>query len=366
MAWLRIDDRVRTHPKIAQAGPAAAWLWFCGICYCREHLTDGFIPKAVVVSLAMNLTSPLKHAARLVDVRLWEDVDGGYQVHDFLDWNPSRAEVEANREWGTQRKSLYRNKDVTSIVRERDADQCRYCGRRVNFNDRRGPGGGQLDHVIPRGPGTIENIVVACRECNTKKNGRTPDEAGMALIQIGTSSDLNDGTSSDLVPPHARPRDRAGDAGLGSGYGSRSGDLSDPEESARETTNHGGTYRPVNPHNKPTNLVHGGEQRRHGTHAWCDHERGKCVPYGLHDEFCKALGVPRDEAEARLKAWYPTVIAGYAGVPIGDDVFALWRNEFAGWVGTVSRKPVATESTREGRTLAAAARTAAALERGEL
>lgn len=147
------------------------------------------------------------------------------------------------------------------------------------------------------------------------------------------------------------------------------GDLSDPEESAREThaaTNHGGTYRPVNPHSKPTNLVHGGEQRRHGTHAWCDPERGKCVPFGLHDEFCKALGVPRDEAESRLKAWYPTVIAGYAGVPIGDDAYALWRNEFAAWVGTVSRKPVATESTREGRTLAAAARTTAALERGEL
>jgi len=104
MAWLRIDDRVRTHPKIATAGPAAAWLWFCGICYCREHLTDGFIPKPVVTTLAMNLSSPLKHAARLVEVRLWEETPGGYQVHDFLDWNPSREQVRSNRMSEAERK----------------------------------------------------------------------------------------------------------------------------------------------------------------------------------------------------------------------------------------------------------------------
>lgn len=108
MAWLRIDDRVRTHPKIANAGPAAAWLWFCGVCYCREHLTDGYIPKSVVGSLAMNLPSPFRHATKLVEVRLWEDALGGYQVHDFLDWNPSKAEVLANRVSEADRKRTER------------------------------------------------------------------------------------------------------------------------------------------------------------------------------------------------------------------------------------------------------------------
>lgn len=98
MAWLRIDDRVRTHPKIAQAGPAAAWLWFCGICYCREHLTDGFLPKPVVPTLALNLPNPWRHATKLVEVRLWEDTVGGYLVHDFLDWNPSKSEVMSQRD----------------------------------------------------------------------------------------------------------------------------------------------------------------------------------------------------------------------------------------------------------------------------
>ena len=104
MAWLRIDDRVRTHPKIAEAGPAAAWLWFCGICYCREHLTDGVIPRSVVSSLAMNLPLPLKHAERLCAVGLWHSTAGGYLVHDFLDWNPSRADVETARKADLERK----------------------------------------------------------------------------------------------------------------------------------------------------------------------------------------------------------------------------------------------------------------------
>ena len=41
-----------------------------------------------------------------------------------------------------------------------------------------------LDHVIPRskgGPHTWENVVAACRRCNTRKEDRLPHEAGMAL-----------------------------------------------------------------------------------------------------------------------------------------------------------------------------------------
>lgn len=111
MAWLRIDDRVRTHPKIAQAGPAAAWLWFCGVCYCREHLTDGFLPKPVIPTLALNLPNPWRHAARLVEVRLWEDAVGGYLVHDFLDWNPSKAEVLSMRDKERDKKRTQRGTD---------------------------------------------------------------------------------------------------------------------------------------------------------------------------------------------------------------------------------------------------------------
>jgi 5-methylcytosine-specific restriction endonuclease McrA len=56
----------------------------------------------------------------------------------------------------------------------RDDHACQYCGRPAE----------NLDHVIPKSQGGIhvwENVVAACRRCNSKKGGRTPHEAGLAL-----------------------------------------------------------------------------------------------------------------------------------------------------------------------------------------
>ena len=56
----------------------------------------------------------------------------------------------------------------------RDLHACQYCGKPAE----------NLDHVTPRSRGgthTWENVVAACRPCNTRKGDRTPDEAGMHL-----------------------------------------------------------------------------------------------------------------------------------------------------------------------------------------
>ncbi|HEX2863126.1 MAG TPA: HNH endonuclease, partial [Deinococcales bacterium] len=61
-------------------------------------------------------------------------------------------------------------------VFRRDAHTCQYCGR---------TGGDMtLDHVVPRSRGgrnSWDNIVTACRECNSRKRDRTPEEANMHL-----------------------------------------------------------------------------------------------------------------------------------------------------------------------------------------
>lgn len=108
MAWLKVDDRVRTHPKIAKAGPLAAWMWLCSLCYCREHLTDGFVPAEAVPTLAVGMPQPARQARRLVEVGLWHEVDGGYRVHDWGDWNPSREAVMALRDKERDKKRRQR------------------------------------------------------------------------------------------------------------------------------------------------------------------------------------------------------------------------------------------------------------------
>lgn len=62
----------------------------------------------------------------------------------------------------------------------RDRNTCQYCGVRLPRQEL------NLDHVVPRtqgGQSTWENVVCSCLVCNRRKGGRTPVEAGMALLR---------------------------------------------------------------------------------------------------------------------------------------------------------------------------------------
>lgn len=63
---------------------------------------------------------------------------------------------------------------------ERDGGRCQYTGRNLR------PGEGNIDHVVPRSRGGAtdwENCVLASRDVNSRKADRTPEEAGMKLLQ---------------------------------------------------------------------------------------------------------------------------------------------------------------------------------------
>ena len=62
----------------------------------------------------------------------------------------------------------------------RDANRCQYCGKKFKTTEL------SIDHVVPRSRGgrTVwNNVVCACMKCNVRKGGRTPREAGMAMIR---------------------------------------------------------------------------------------------------------------------------------------------------------------------------------------
>lgn len=107
MSWVRLDDQFTTHPKVVRAGDMAAWLWVCGLTYCAQHNTDGFIPAEAVPRLSgLKSTKPL--VSKLLEVGLWETKEGGYFVHDYLDWQPSAEEVKERKEASTKRISRWR------------------------------------------------------------------------------------------------------------------------------------------------------------------------------------------------------------------------------------------------------------------
>lgn len=90
MAWVRIDDNAPHHRKHLRAGPAACWLWVCGLAYCQRLATDGFIPLEAVPTLGVG--SWKKLAGFLVTAGLWHKESTGYRVHDYLAWNDSKDE----------------------------------------------------------------------------------------------------------------------------------------------------------------------------------------------------------------------------------------------------------------------------------
>jgi hypothetical protein len=132
MAWVKLDDGFAEHPKLERAGPSAGWMHVAALCYCARNLTDGRIPKARALRLA-DVPKPAQVIDRLVEVGLWE-VDGDdYVIHDYGDYNPSRVQVEAERQAAAdrQRRSRVSRRDITRDSR-RDIDRSSPVSHGVN------------------------------------------------------------------------------------------------------------------------------------------------------------------------------------------------------------------------------------------
>jgi hypothetical protein len=113
MSWAFLDDHADENPKLMAVGGEAAWYWACGLCYCRRNpKVPGFIPfqKAFLLYATKNPQTIVK---KLVDVGLWLETDGGFQVNDYgkiyrSDADPdevSRKRAEAGRLGGLAKAS---------------------------------------------------------------------------------------------------------------------------------------------------------------------------------------------------------------------------------------------------------------------
>lgn len=94
MGWALLDDNFPFHPKVLEAGPVAAYLFVCGLCYCRKYRTSGFISDAAVKTLGVT-TNPKKLIDALVTARLWDRIDAGYQIHGYAEQYDDVGERES-------------------------------------------------------------------------------------------------------------------------------------------------------------------------------------------------------------------------------------------------------------------------------
>lgn len=111
-----LEDGIRHHPKILRVGAEAAWLWAAAIDYCREQLTDGFLPAAALTTLGRFRGKLSTLVSVLVTEGLFEATSDGWRVHDFLEHNHSKAQVLKHRDEARQRKRASRSRQSDSAV----------------------------------------------------------------------------------------------------------------------------------------------------------------------------------------------------------------------------------------------------------
>lgn len=93
MSWAKFDDRYDDHRKIKRAWKAnrgSIGLHAMAITYCTRHATDGIVDDDWLMERLPAKPERQKVLAVLVDCGLFEQVDGGYRVHDFLEYNASK------------------------------------------------------------------------------------------------------------------------------------------------------------------------------------------------------------------------------------------------------------------------------------
>lgn len=156
--WLKLDDSMVEHPKCVDLTPFAWTLWLHAISYCSRNLTDGLIPQAMLPRLC-SVNDPAKAAAELVDAGLWRVTGDGYQVHDYLDHQRSRAEVEADRTAAAERQR--RSRERRGAAQQEDVTD-------VSHRDK------PVSHGVSHGTVTPqESVSVSAGVVNTSTDGLT-------------------------------------------------------------------------------------------------------------------------------------------------------------------------------------------------
>lgn len=122
-----------------------------------------------------------------------------YEIHDLKTWEDvSKAKINLNERFIRSAHSVFLAPEVILLtiydgigersvvfsrrnLFKRDKNTCQYCWAQFDTKDL------TIDHVKSRSRGGVSswtNCVLACVECNRRKDSKTPEEAKMKLLRI--------------------------------------------------------------------------------------------------------------------------------------------------------------------------------------
>lgn len=191
-----IASRLGIDPDAVFGKCFRIWRWF------DDHTTDGWtsgVSKASVDRRAGHQG----FADAMIEVGWLVEGGDGLELPNFERHNGVTAKTRADAAIRQSKSRASRaSQDRVTIPRpmrkqiyDRDNHQCVYCGFIAGTKAPTGEYVGariSLDHVIPccdGGDTTPENMVTCCSVCNNRKNGRSPQHAGMVARYVTEACD---------------------------------------------------------------------------------------------------------------------------------------------------------------------------------
>lgn len=188
MSWLKVSDAFAMHPMLLQVlefpetddrllNEFAGFITRCSTC-AAAYETDYVITKGMVQTLAGSFARNQVLCRLALQVGIFTEMKDprGRLVYKLIEEEDLVHMVyKAERLWRNRQKNDNRNPKLTAPVRKRDGDECRWCGKVVNWNDRKSGKGGTYDHLNPgHGAASPDEMVVCCFSCNAERRNDAP------------------------------------------------------------------------------------------------------------------------------------------------------------------------------------------------
>lgn len=182
--WFRLYDDLLNNRKVQKLPPWLFRAWINLLCCASKAHERGVLPSledcAFLCRCSKNRMAVI--VERLIDVGLLDrQADGQLRPHDWeehqYEGDLSTERVRKHREkMAAIGEKPYERDKYRAEVFMRDGSACVYCGSTDRLC---------LDHVVPVTLGgwtKPDNLVTACKKCNSGKAGRTPEGAGLTFI----------------------------------------------------------------------------------------------------------------------------------------------------------------------------------------
>jgi hypothetical protein len=199
MPWVRFDDQFDIHRKVDGLSDAAYRLHTKGIFWSARNTTDGHIRQRELRQVfARSRVDQL--ADQLVEAGAWHGLGhdckdcpqpiDGWVIHDYLKYQPSRAQVERDRDAKTERQRRWREAKKGGGAG----------GDASTHASRDGPVDASRDAPVDPAQGDANPVPAPPRP----EGSGAGDPPRAATARRGAAGDRGGGRAKDQTPPNGR------------------------------------------------------------------------------------------------------------------------------------------------------------------